>query len=321
MSFLDRFRARPKVVTITDKAMVDTELASVRDLAAISGDWQPVAGLLRQEHDADRRCNQFNTFAEAAATDDRWLDKWLAEEPDAPEALTLRSWALVQRAWLARGGRLAKHTPAEAFQQFYRILSEAGEASVDAIAVSPEEPAAWVASLWLAIGQQDEPSVFRQRWDGLQACAPHDRLGHNAALQLYCAKWHGSHEQMYAFARQVTDAAPPGSPLVVQILQAHIEYAMRETGEAADFWNRPDVRNDIEAVLHRWQAEEPHTHALALHDRSILAYVLCEAGMWQQAAEQFEATYHLVYEYPWYYKEFRHRFLADAHTKAMRHKR
>lgn len=322
MFLLNRLLSRrPHVTTVTDLAMDDAELAAVRDLADVSGDWQPVARMLRQEVDVDRRGTQFNTFAAAAGADGRWLDKWLADEPDAPEALTLQSWALVQRAWLARGGRFARYTPAEAFRQFHRILDEAEQASARALAVNPDEPVAWVAALWLAVGQQEGLKEFSRRWDGLRACAPHDRLGHNAALQYLCAKWQGSHEQMYAFARDVTDTAPAGSPLVVQIIQAHIEYALVESHEAAALWKRPDVRDDLAVVLRRWQSEGPHSHALALHDHSLLAFALCEAGMWEQAGELFETTNHRVYEYPWYYKASSQRHLAEAHSRAIRHRR
>ena len=49
-----------------------------------------------------------------------------------------------------------------------------------------------------------------------------------AALQYLCAKWYGSHEEMFAFAEQAADHAPPASKLHALPLQAVVEYLIAD---------------------------------------------------------------------------------------------
>jgi hypothetical protein len=320
MSFLSRFRSgagAPTPVLLDDPAYGDADLAAVRDAATRDGDWKPVAELLEvSAGDWDVRGTQVNALAKATTTDSRWLDSWLAAEPDAPDALAVRSAAQVRRAWQARAAGRARQASDLEVRELIRFLDEAATACEEAIEANPDDPTPWSDAIRLAIEQEEPRSVFESRWAELTTRDPHNRIGHDNALEYNCAKWHGSHELMYAFAREVVERAPEGSPLVVLLLQAHVEYdlAAREEG----FWQRPEVTEDIDLVLAKYRAGEPHTHALAPHDLSVLAFVLTEAERWEDAAEQFTAAEHRMYEYPWLYRPYPTKHLRQVHAKAFR---
>ena len=71
-------------------------------------------------------------------------------------------------------------------------------------------------------------------WPELLARDPYHREAHHQALRYMSARWHGSHGQAYAFARDCAVYAPAGSPLLVmpQVARAE-EFRHRTETEGA----------------------------------------------------------------------------------------
>lgn len=338
MSLLRWATARFLVSPDMDRCAGDVELRQARDVA-LKGDWSAARELLvKTGKDWDRRTHRVDVLASAAASRPRWLRAWLDQEPTNPDAKVVVAWSEVHRAWTARGAARAGYTSREAFSQFFSILAGAGELCQQAVDAAPDDPTPWVTRLWLAIGQEHSHEAVRGYWQELTDRDPVSRIGHNAALQYWCHKWHGSHELMYEFARQAAAAAPAGSPLALQPLQAHFEYvldlradyAMRlrngwkpseaERSQWADHWRTDEAQADLTAALESWPG--PHggqpTHALAVHDRSVLAFALVQAQWWPQAAAQFQAMGRYGYEYPWYYEGDPAKEFVKARAQALR---
>lgn len=310
--------APPRLVE--DLAMTDTELARVRDQAVSTGAWEPAADLLASTAggDWDRRGAVTNALAAAAVQPAGWLDAWIAARPDDPGAHVVAAWATVQRAWEARGHGRASVTGESAFDAFFRLLERALPVAHQAVRSAPDDPTPWVVLTWLSIGRQDGREVLDDHWAELVRRDPDNRLGHIARLQCLSRKWYGSHEEMYAFARAVT--TPSWAPVVP--LQAHAEYAMdeRDEGDPAvlkGFWRRPDVAADLDAA-HAWATTTQPSHAYAFHDLTVVAYALCQAERWSQAAEVFHLLGPRAYEYPWYYEPYRDKVFAKAYGRALK---
>lgn len=311
-------RAEPPRL-VEDPAMVDAELAQVRDLAVGTGRWEPAADLLAGTAggDWDRRGAVANALAAAAIQPAPWLDAWLTARPNDPGAHLIAAWATVQRAWEARGHGRASATGESAFDAFFRILEQALPLAHYAVRTAPEDPTPWVVLTWLSIGRQDGREVLDDHWGELLHRDPQNRLGHIARLQCLARKWWGSHEEMYAFARSVT--APQWAPVVP--LQAHAEYALdeRDEGEAGaliGFWQRSDVAADLDAG-HAWATTTRPEHAYAFHDLTVVGYTVAQAERWPQAAQVFRLLGPRAYEYPWYYHANAAQTFAKTYEKAL----
>src|SRR6185436_114566 len=79
----------------------------------------------------------------------------------------------------------------------------------------------------------------------------HHAYGHHMMLVFLCEKWHGSHEEMFDFARSASGQAPDGSRLHALIANAHLEryfyffhFAKDPQGGAAWF-ARKEVAEEI----------------------------------------------------------------------------
>ncbi len=255
--------------------------------------------------DWDRRGLAIDTLARATVQDPVWADEWCRERPLDPGAAAVRGWGEVHRAWAARGGGWADGVSGGAFQVFAERLARARGLCERAAELWSDDPTPWVAMLWLTIGQGGSPHEFDRLWDELTARDMDNRLGHNAALQNHCEKWHGSHPQMYAFARGTT---APWAAVVP--LQAHIEYVMYEehnghqaAARVANFWfDSVEAKTDLDTALSWIHDPGPTTHALFLHDLSVIGYALAQAHRWKEVRALFAQTGNRSYEYPWYYQ-------------------
>ena len=321
---LFRRSSGPSPTIVADRAQDDTELAAVRDALVATGDWRPAAELLTSTRDdPDRRTLVAEVLSDTAGTAPApWLGEWLAQRPDDPGVHLLLAWGTVVRAWEARGGGWAEDTGRDRFAVFFRLLEDAVPRCHEAARRGGDDPTPWVVFLWLAIGRQEPREVFDDRWRELVARHPHNRVGHIAALQYRAEKWHGSHEDMYAFVHERSEV--PFAPVLP--LQAHVELVLREEhkggAEAAavqGFWRRPEVQPQLDAAL-QWARQRPR-HGFALHDLTVVGYGLSMAERWADAAELFALTGHRAYEYPWYYAGDPQTAFAEAHKRALKGKR
>lgn len=212
----------------------------------------------------------------------------------------------IDRAWDARGGGYADTVTRDGAETFLQRLARAATLCERAADAAPRGPVVWVPLLWPAIGQSAPHATFRRRWDALVTRDPHNRQGHVAALQYWCAKWHGSNDEMLAFARDAARRAPDGWAAVLP-LQAHIEWNLaeeneglrRSLGTVRTWETSPEIRADIDAAL-AW-AETAPTHAMALHDLSVVAYALVRASRFVEADALLAGLGYRVSAYPWDY--------------------
>jgi hypothetical protein len=288
--------------------------------AAQGGDWIPARELMAATgSDHDRRARYIWVLAESteavwdsdrsgADTTSEWTDRWADDEPDNADALLLRARSLIKRGWDVRGSGWASSVGNDSFAEFHRLLRLALPLVDRAAALSPGDPSPWVHRLLLAVALQAGREQFERLWSEVVARDPGHREAHNFKLMYLCEKWHGSHDEMFAFARAAAASAPDGSPLHVLPVQANAEWALWENRDGslaslrrvADVWKgNPGFHAELDQALHRWFAKAPRRHAMWYHDLNYLAYGLSNGRRHADAKPVFEAIGRYMESVPW----------------------
>jgi hypothetical protein len=319
------FRKPPK--PDIDYGQADLELRKVRD-RALAGDWVAARDLIEASgRDWELRGRRLSVLGSAAGQSPQWLDSWEAAVPDDPTVAILRADALMDQAGEARGYASARNTSREQFQEFDRLSTLAAQASLRAVELNPDDPYPWVTRMtsMLANGHRQRDEFLAVMGESVKR-DPYNFEAHLMAVTFLCAKWYGSHEQMFAAAREPAAAAPVGSSVAMLPLLAHFEYALREYGfdtraqsltAKASYFHRPEVIREIDACAAKWRgAGEPRLigrgitlrHWLALanylaeHDREGTKALLAQIGphlgstaaygyFWMRQAEGFHAVW------------------------------
>ncbi len=267
--------------------------------AAREGDWRPGADLLAAAgQEWDLRWDRLCALASVASQDDRWLSAWQAERPKDPDAAAVYAQALLYRAGDVRGAGLAKDVPAERMAQFQQLLPASLYAAQEAAALAPHDPSPWVTMVAAARGLVLPHEEFRQLWSELTARAPHHFFGHLEALQYWCAKWCGSDQLAYRFAKEAAASAPAHTLLSVLPLMASFEQALQGPG-LMPFAGR-NSKSTINALLDAVSAAPADDPRLPLA-RHTLAAALAQAGRGREALEQFRLLEPWVGAQPWTY--------------------
>jgi hypothetical protein len=233
-----------------------------------------------------------------------WIGQWIADEPESTLPVLIRGCHAVAWAWEARGARLARFTSKKSFQEFFRRLRIAENCLDEVTKRNPDEVLAWTWLTTSARGRQISPGQAAARFHEVTKRAPFLLHAHEQRLQYLCRKWFGSHQEMFAFAREATASAPNGHPLPAVLASAHIEYWLDlPAGQDDIYMTAPAVRADLiaaaeKSVLHPdfvrvpgW-ASRANTLAMALH----------MGHEWTYAARVFDVIGDNVTEWPWFYR-------------------
>jgi hypothetical protein len=172
----------------------------------------------------------------------------------------------------------------------------------------PDNITAWysllVTSRWLELGVDET----RRRFTEVVSRHPGHLRAHQQLLQQLCLKWGGSHEAMYAFAREAVTRAPAGSPLGSLVAMAHLEYWLHAGTRRMEFFvdkrhfSTPDVRAELRAAADRSVRHPDYRRRpgwARVHNEFAMALTL--AGDRFAAAEQFRAIGPHFTSVPWQY--------------------
>ncbi|MEU1376189.1 hypothetical protein ABZ442_21395 [Streptomyces triculaminicus] len=277
----------------------DPEADAVRE-AALAGDWRTAAEWFAAtgRDEWDLRWYRLGVLAYAAAEDDRWLRAWHAECPGDPAAALVYADMLVVLAGEARGAARARHTSAQQFEGFHRLLAEALPACREAARLAPDDPSPWVVQITIAMGLNASHQDFHALWAQITARDPHHFGAHMSALQYWCAKWQGSEEAMFGFVDQAAASAPRGSLLPALRLYAVIEQELADN--TLRIYREPYTTAAVDATL-RALAQAPPGHHRIPMVRHLLAQCLFMTRRYAEAVEQFYAIGRYIGGVPWTY--------------------
>jgi hypothetical protein len=282
--------ARDRFVPDFDPDCGDAPLTAARHDIVI-GRWQGLRDLLRVTGPDWRvRGHRVRLLAHACAGG-ATAESWLAAEPHNADAHVLRAATETARAFnLATAAD--RGVPID-----QRRVDAAVLACLRATDAYPEDPTPWISLI--SVARLYPSGVRRQEltrwWDELHRREPYSMEGHLQVLHYYSARWHGSHDLMYDFARDAAGVAPPGSPLPVLVQHARVE-EFRHAVDAAQgrqasvalarHWNNDGAANDVRRTWQRWIMGRTDTGVAPgeLRDLGCLTHAACLAGVRDVAA-------------------------------------
>ncbi|UQX02693.1 hypothetical protein [Streptomyces sp. RerS4] len=284
---------------------LSTERREVLD-AVHTGDWETGAAYIEAAgKDWEERWQRVVALADFAADEDgndAWLHAWRAARPTDPTAAVVNAHFAVQTAWNARGAKRARYTTQEQFRQFHQLIADAQRATHVAQGLAdPADPLPYVAEQAIGMGMGYSHERYGALWQEITARAPKLLFAHTNALQYWCQKWRGSHEEALAFARASAAAGAPGELMTLLPLIAYFEQESHEDDIVIETWyRRPEVVAATDAALQDLADADPD-HPGVVWIRHMLAYFLFWQDRDAQAVEQFRHIDGYIGSMPWTY--------------------
>ncbi|MBS1142761.1 MAG: hypothetical protein H6R14_167 [Proteobacteria bacterium] len=185
---------------------------------------------------------------------DQWMERlwnWYRFNRESQSRAVL-IYGLVRQAWERRGSRWGRDVSDEQWAGFSEALEEAERLLEAALAAEPDHVDLMCLGLISARGLGLPIEEHWNRFRALIAVDPGHFRGHVSMLENLKAKWGGSDDAMFRFARARLAQAPQGSSLAALVVLAHFE--MRNMrfwlGEADPdgYFREAGVGDEIEAA-------------------------------------------------------------------------
>jgi hypothetical protein len=178
---------------------------------------------------------------------DRWVDR---HGTSSPIPWCVRGHTRVRAGWALRGSAKASEVDERAWDGFFEHLRAAERDFQEAARRAPSAALPWTGLILTARALEIPKAELRARCQRASRDAALLPQAAEHALQGLCAKWGGSDEEMFAFARTTSDAAPDGDPVHRIVPLAWSEWAARHGDDA--YLSRGDAaRQEIEATARR----------------------------------------------------------------------
>lgn len=191
------------------------------------------------------------------------------DQPDPePDLLLWAGAARVRAAWEVRTGGWARDVGRERMERFQDMLLSARDTLLHAARTSLT-PTAWDQLQWYGLGMNLPREEMDHIWERIVELDPGHHAAHESRLQVLCAKWQGSHEEMFAFARETVARAAPGDRSLALIARAHSENltvlidseGLETYGRVRElltgYYTDPSVRSEIVGAADHWMAGGP----------------------------------------------------------------
>ncbi|ASU83121.1 hypothetical protein CDO52_10300 [Nocardiopsis gilva YIM 90087] len=295
------------------------------------GDGYLQAGLalLREcRYDYEQRVRRVSALGDAAIGRSGEVYDLLADGMPGEDAADILLWlgsTLISEAWEIRGGGYAATVGEDRFKLFFASLGAAEEPLLEAAKLRPDDPVPWHEMLAFGMGMQLDRERQDQIWANVAQRARFLVDANWRRLQVLCAKWHGSHEEMYAFARETVALAPNGHPVTYLLPLAHFEYVRGVYDDLVedqdqlweyskfqvDHWSEPVVA-ELRTAAAKWctAAPGPHPDDLAAHHH--FGWCFFEAEAKDAARWHLGQVGNHVATSPWGYRRSARREFAEA---------
>ena len=176
--------------------------------------------------------------------------------PNNSAVLAFKGRFLTGYAWDARGGGYANTVTPERFKLFGERLDMAAEVLEPAWKMNPNDPAAATEMLTVELGQGRDREVM-ETWFKRAMKANPDNIAACRAKMLYLEpKWHGSPEEMIAFAHECRDGQNWYAQLPFQLVEAHQTLSQYAKDPDA-YFHQPEVWEDLDSIYKPWLAAWP----------------------------------------------------------------
>lgn len=266
----------------------------------MSGDWSDAARLLEATYDSEER--EFYLRALTRWKDrPGWMEEWASIRPSDASIWLLRGYHSIRWAWEARGEGDSDEVTPDQWKLFYERLKMAREELLKAAQLNPSDACAYAGLLKVALGLSiSHEEAYGYFMEMIQRDQEH-YWGHWHMLQYLCLKWHGSHDLMFRFARDISEARPAGSDIHVLLVDAHIERAAAD-GMPAAYFCKDSVRDELRLAYRRsllscFYRETRNTARIC----NAFALAFCYSGMKTELKEVLERMRGRITDVPWSY--------------------
>jgi len=250
------------------------------------GEWSELAPFLRSFDNVDARDFYIEVLADSIDGRPAWLDTWVGQEPEAALPRLFRGRRGVAWAWDARGGGQVDTVKDDGWSRFFERLQGAEDDVTVATRLDPADAGPWVVLLTTTRGLQQGQGRLREVYAEAQRRWPWHQEAHRLMVQGLAAKWGGSNEAMFGFAREAHAHAPEGLGVHTVLAEAHIEGWM-DADQDNTYWERPGVREDIMAAADSYLYSSRRVMTpREVGNRSIFAYCFWKLGERECLREQ-----------------------------------
>lgn len=323
MTFLDkakRFFAEHWGTVKVDEALGDEPLQQA--LAGIkNGSLDAAVKLLEQTREGkwDERCEYITVLAKNSLVMTYQIESARQRDPKNSIYPLLRGAGLVFAAWQARGAGTSDTVSGLAQKLFEDNLRQAEQFYLQAAALDPADPTPYALLIYLELGLSLGADTVDSYLEQALQRHPNHFQAHLNYLSTLTQKWGGSHEDMFAFARDAIQEPQADGLLAGLIFYAHIERWLYHSFEEPD----PEKYMKLmELYLARLDAQQETIRAyerlkqsLGTHNRLATIRAMNLAGFWfylrkdtQRLKEIMEYLGYSLLERPWQYD------LNDANT-------
>jgi hypothetical protein len=205
------------------------------------GDWTAARAILARPANAEHAALLMRTAAGTSGVQ-QWIEGAIRDDPQSIYPLLVRGAHAVLWAWEARGTGRSGTVGEEQWKIWFARLKLAENCLDEVLERDPACAEAWH---YLVILGRARQLSFDERWlrfDHLIALEPTHSMGHVQMLNNVMAKWSGSDEQMFAFARDRA-ARYPGTALPGLIVAAHLEHRFANGGN--EYLERQEIGDEL----------------------------------------------------------------------------
>jgi hypothetical protein len=273
--------------------------------ALASGDWVSVDAGLAAVTDPERRELVVDRLVDGLERGPA-LDEW-ADSDRSAQGLLVRGAHSIRWAWEARGNGRAAQVEKSAWNIWFERLRSAETDLVNAAKLAPDDPTPWgrlvISARALEISQAERWSRYRRA----TALAPFLSITADEMLQGLCKKWSGSHDAMFAFATETSEAAPIGHPIHRVVAMAIIE--RRSACESLAAWRQLRAESPkFERILNAAAAQSVDLDSFGVSEdpdpqylltRNVFACAFAQMNHLNRLRMELETIGPNITEWPW----------------------
>jgi hypothetical protein len=253
--FSARARRASRVVVNGPDLFDDPALPSAAADAA-EGRLEPGRALLAESSaDHELRGARLQKLSTAVLPHIPALSKLHAENPDDADLALWLGAAQINHGWEVRGAAFASRTDRRKFEEFWLILGRAYEPLARSAELRPNDPVPWDRMQWHGLGAQRPREELDDIWAQLQRRGPTYYEGHFSRLQVLCAKWQGSDQELTEFATTAAAEAPAGSPIPALLVAKDIELATAQRQDPLEYFRQKSVQDALTEAADAWCAK------------------------------------------------------------------
>lgn len=195
------------------------------------------------------------------------MDRWIEARPNSHFANLVLGVFYIDYAWEARGAGFRSTVIEGGKDLFIQRLLEAYKYLAKAYELNPLDAITSTSILRVAIGLSFDFDEMEEWFQRAIKSDPNEYKAYSNKLKYLMPKWHGSYEQMFAFARDSAKKAPPGTLIPIILAEAHWEMHWRDdTGlyfkDNSDSWS--EVKEVYERILRYFPGADYHRNKFAL---------------------------------------------------------